>query len=79
MISPSTKDGKKSSIPHYPVGVTLLYTHQTTRTRKCSSGKSPAAEFSLLKEDIIYLNIKAFNKFQALTYLHCFQIASTYS
>lgn len=32
-----------------------------------------------LKEDIIYLNIKAFNKFQALTYLHCIEIASTYS
>lgn len=74
------KDRKKSSI-HYPVAVSLLCAHQTTRTLtcKCSQGKSPAAEFSPTKRDIIYLNIKAFNKFQALTYLHCIEIASTYS
>lgn len=79
MISPSMTDGKKSSIPHYPVAVTLLNAHQTTRTLtyKCSLAKSPAAEFTLIKRG--HHLLKAFNKFQALSHLHCFQIASTRS
>lgn len=79
MISPSMTDGKKSFIPHYPVAVTLLNAHQTTRTLtyKCSLAKSPAAEFTLIKRG--HHLLKAFNKFQALSHLHCFQIASTRS
>lgn len=32
MISPSMKDGEKSSIPHCPVAVTLLCAHQNQDT-----------------------------------------------
>lgn len=70
MISPSMKDGKKSSISHYPAAVTLL----------CAN----ALRGSHLLQSLVVIKrrhnlLKAFNKFQALTYLHCFQTASTYS